>query len=113
MRVLMQRVLQKYGTQAQLIHEGVCASVWVVFHSSNSKNWQNMDKLYCPLGQIPRGQYLCFLPAGTAVVGDFLQIQGEEYRFCAVEEMRMGQQSIYQWCLLTRKGGEDTWEWTE
>lgn len=113
MQAMMQRILQKYGAQVQIIHGEEEKWVKVMFHSSNSKNWQNMDKLYCHLGQIPRGQYLCILPAGTAAVGDSLRVDGEEYRFCVVEDMRMGQETVYQWSLLTREGGEDTWGWTQ
>lgn len=113
MERLMQRLLRMYGTQVQIIHEGKENTIHVIFYSSNSKSRENMEKRYCPLGQIPDGQYVCILPAGTAAVDDWLKVDGESYRFCRVEDMRMGQQTLYQWSLLTRKGGDEAWEWTE
>lgn len=113
MRALVQRVLQKYGTDAVVVKADSRVETKVFFHSSNSKSWQNMETLYCPLGQIPRGQYVCILPAGTAAAGDTLQIDGEEYAVCRAEDMLVGAEAVYQWSLCTGKGGEDTWTWEE
>lgn len=109
MRTLVQRVLQRYGTDAVIVKADTQVQTRAFFHSSNSKSWQNMEKLYSPLGQIPRGQYVCILPAGTAEAGDTLQISGKEYVICRAEDMTVGAEAVYQWSLCTGKGGDSIW----
>lgn len=113
MREFLNRIFQHYGTRAILTADGAEKQIRVFFQGTNSKSWQNMEKHYCPLGQIPRGQYLCLLPAGTASEGNTLQVDGRDYRICRVEDMLLGPDALYQWGLCVEKGGEDTWALTE
>lgn len=113
MRRLLERVFRLYGKHAMLISGSEQKKVTVFFQGSNSKSWQNMERVYGPLGEIPRGQYLCFLQPGMAAVGDTLTLDGKAYRICRVEEMTAGTGAMYQWCLCAGKGGEDTWALTE
>lgn len=69
--------------------------------------------MFLPLGEIPRGQYICVLPTGMAAVGDILRIGGKAYLICRVEEMAVRTGSVYQWALCEEKGREDTWGLTE
>lgn len=105
---LLERAFGLYGREALLTSGGTQKRVKAFFQGSNSKSWQNMQRVYGPLGEIPRGQYLCFLQPGTAAEGDSLEMDGKAYRICRVEDM-----AAYQWCLCTEKGGEDTWALTE
>ena len=105
---LLERAFGQYGREVLLISGGTQKLVKAFFQGSNSKSWQNMERVYGPLGEIPRGQYLCFLQPGTAAVGDGLVVDGKAYRICRVEDM-----VAYQWCLCTEKGGEDTWALTK
>ena len=113
MRQLLERVFGLYGQDALLTSSDTQNTVQVFFQGSNSKSWQNMERVIGPLGEIPRGQYLCFLQPGMASVGDTLSMETGDYRICRVEEMTVGTQVMYQWCLCMRKGGEDTWALTE
>lgn len=106
--MLLEWIFRLYGKPGVLRAKGEQKQVRVFFQGSHSKSWQNMQRVYGPLGEIPRGQYLCYLLPGTAVEGDTLTLEGKAYRICRVEDM-----AVYQWCLCTRKGGEDTWALTE
>lgn len=109
MRRMLERTFARYGREVVLTSHGVQKTVKAFFQGSRSKSWQNMQRVYFPLGEIPRGQYLCYLLPGTAVAGDLLTVGGETYEVCRVEEMWALGQSMYQWCLCAGKGGEDTW----
>lgn len=113
MRRLLERVFGLYGKNAVLISGSVQKQVKVFLQGSNSKSWQNMQRVYSPLGEIPRGQYLCLLQPGVATEGDTLMLDGKAHRICRVEEMTAGSNAMYQWCLCTGKGGADTWALTE
>ena len=58
MRRMMDKVLQRYGIQAQVEHEGRTEAVRIFFQPSTSKSWQNMEPVMGPLGKVPGGQYL-------------------------------------------------------
>lgn len=80
--------------------------VSVIFQSINSRSWQNTDHRHSPLGQIPRGQYICMLPAGTAAsAGDRLQVDESSYEIRRLEKMRMGSQTVYLWGLCVEREG--------
>lgn len=112
MRALMDRLLGRYGMEAVITTENGSFCARVFFHSVNSRSWQNMERAFCALGEIPRGQYICVLPAGADVTaGDTVSVGGRDYRICRVEEMAMHTGAVYQWSLCMEKGGEDTWEW--
>ncbi len=105
MRKTMQRVFACYGTDAILWDGEKRAEVKVFFQSVNSKSWQNMESAVHPLGYLPRGQYVCMLPAGTAVeAGHTLTVEGTNYVVCRVEDMPVSPQPVYRWALCTGKG---------
>lgn len=101
----MDRLLKRFGQQAVLYTKGAQTTVWVVFQSVNSRSWQNMEHGYSPLGRIPRGQYLCILPAGVpGQVGDSLILRGTEYEIRKLENQYLGSQVVYVWGLCVEKG---------
>ena len=101
----MDKLLKGLGQQAQLYSEGKLTTVWVVFQSVNSRSWQNMEHGYSPLGRIPRGQYLCILPAGVeAQAGDSLILRGTEYEIRKLENVYLGSRVVYIWGLCVEKG---------
>ena len=105
MRKWMERLIQRIGPPAMLYSKGAHSQIQVIFQSVNSRSWQNMEHGYSPLGRIPRGQYLCILPAGgPAQVGDSLILRGIEYEIRKLENKYMGAQVIYVWGLCVEKG---------
>ncbi len=110
MRLLMDQVFDRYGSNAVLTSQAGVKHLKVFFHSVNSRSWQNMERMFSPLGEIPRGQYICILPiAGGAKAGDQLEVMDKIYILRRVEEMFAQGQGIYCWSLCVEKGGENTW----
>ena len=105
MRYWMDRILERYGQPGTVFSGGGSRTVQLILQSVRSLSWQNMDHRHCPLGEIPRGQYICLLPADTAAdEGDDLMVEGTEYTFRRVERMKTGEETIYLWCLCVEKG---------
>ena len=105
MKQWMDRLFDKFGQHAILYTKNGYYELQVVFQSVNSRFWQNMEHVYSPLGRIPRGQYLCMLPAGVkAQEGDHLTLQGREFDIRKLENMYMGSKIIYVWGLCVEKG---------
>lgn len=110
MRDLMDQVFDRYGTAAVILSEAGQQEVKAFFHSVNSRSWQNMERMFFPLGEIHRGQYICVLPAGAAATaGDTVVLMGKSYKLRRVEEMFVKGESIYRWGLCVEKGGDDNW----
>ena len=96
----------RYGTELTIGENTVRG----FFFSINSQSWQNMDQVYSALGEIPRGQYICVLPADVAVAaGNTVQVGQKTYQFRRVEDMRFRDDTIYRWCLCVERGGDDPW----
>lgn len=101
----MERILRCFGQQATLYSKGVVTKIQIIFQSVNSRSWQNMEHGYSALGRIPRGQYLCILPAGSpAQVGDSLILRGIEYEIRKLENKYLGSRIVYVWGLCVEKG---------
>ena len=113
MKRILEDVFARYGRDVALISHGVNKTVKAFLQSSRSKSWQNMQRVYFPLGEIPRGQYLCYLLPGTAVAGDLLTVDGQVYEVCRAEEMWALGKAMYQWCLCVGKGGTEVWDLPE
>ena len=65
---------------------------------------------FVSLGEIPRGQYICILPASvTVTAGNTVGMDGKQYEIRRAEIVRAGAVPVYYWCLCVEKGGEDLW----
>lgn len=103
---MFERLFWRYGTELRLKKSFVKG----FFFSVNSRSWQNMERIFGPLGEIPRGQYICVLPITASVTaGDHFSVGRKSYTIRRAEEVRAKGESIYYWCLCVEKGGEDTW----
>jgi hypothetical protein len=110
MRNLMDQLFRRYGTDAVILRGDDRQEVKAFFHSVNSRSWQNMERMFFPLGEIHRGQYICVLPiSAQAGAGDTLRINGCFFMLRRVEEMFVKGQSVYRWCLCVEKGRDDNW----
>jgi hypothetical protein len=111
MRKMMDSALARYGTAAILQNAAGSQTVNVFFHSINSTSWQNMDREFSPLGEIPRGQYVCILPAHVQIAAeDTLLIGDRAYLVRKAEQMDLFSGPIYYWALCVEKGCEDAWD---
>ena len=96
--------IKRFGQQAVLYAAEQPNPVWVVLQAVQSRSWQNMEGAFSPLGQIPRGQYLCILPAGTpGGEGNILRLQGKCYEIRRLEPVYYGTQTAYLWGLCVEK----------
>ena len=110
MRKLMDSVLNRYGIAAKIQNAAGEQTVNVFFHSINSTSWQNMERAFFPLGEVPRGQYICVLPADAQLAPeDTLLVDDRAYLVRKVERMRLFTGPMYHWALCVEKGCEDTW----
>lgn len=106
MKRLVDRIFARYGQTALLGGKRVKLFFW----STNSVGWQNMDRMFRPLGEIPRGQYALILPADVAAdAGDTVEVADRQYILRRVEKMCLRSGAVYQWGLCVEKGSEDTW----
>lgn len=110
MRHIMDSVLDRYGQKAVLENSAGQQIIKVFFHSVNSRSWQNMERMFFPLGEIPRGQYICVFPVEAEVAaGDDVTVSGRVYKVRRVEEMAFSGERVYRWSLCVEKGGDDQW----
>ena len=110
MRQTMDGVFERYGQKAVITNSTGQQKVNVFFHSVNSRSWQNMERMFFPLGEIPRGQYICVFPMEAIVAaGDDVTVMGRVYKVRRVEEMAFSGESVYRWGLCVEKGGDDQW----
>ena len=106
MRQVFDRLFARFG-RSFLLGENTITGF---FYSVNSRSWQNMEQMVGPLGEIPRGQYICILPADvTVAAGDTVQVGQTAYRIRRAEAMWAGDEMVYHWCLCVEEGGEDQW----
>ncbi len=110
MKTLMDKVLSRYGTSAVLQNAVGEQRIKVIFHSVNGHAWQDLERVFSPLGEVPRGKYVCILPADVmAEPEDTLTVCGRRYLLRRVEEMLLREDSVYRWALCVEKGSEDRW----
>ena len=110
MKKRMDGVLSRYGMPATLQTAEGEQKLKVFFYSINSNSWQNMQRQFAPLGEVPRGQYICVLPADAmAEPEDTLIVADRAYLLRRIEDMAMFTGAVYRWALCVEKGSEDTW----
>lgn len=107
MKELMDGVLERYGTPATLRTQEAETAMQVIFHPVSSSAWQNMQRVFSPLGEVPRGKYFCVLPAAASPAPeDTLVVGGVSYLLRRVEKVWLLSDVMYQWALCVEKGSE-------
>lgn len=103
----MDSVLRRYGVTAQV---QTCAGVQTVkafLRSVTSDAWQNVERVFSPLGETPRGRYICLLPAAVDIAAeDTITIRDKCYLVRRVEEIAAFADVVCRWCLCVEKGGD-------
>ncbi len=107
---LFARLFRRYGMTLRLEDGKGSYETWGVLFSVNSRSWQNMERAFISLGEVPRGQYICILPTSITVASGNTVTDGEKiYEIRRSELVRAVETPVYYWCLCVEKGGEDTW----
>ena len=110
MEALFRRLFGRYGVELSLSDGAEIQTVAGVFFSVNSRSWQNMERAFVSLGEVPRGQYICILPSSVRVAAGYsVSLDGETYEIRRAEIVRAGATPVYYWCLCVEKGGDDQW----
>lgn len=105
MRKWMERVFARYGTEALLETAQGAQSVHILFRAVRSDARSYAQQEFLPLGNIPRGRYICLLPIhAEATPGATLTVRGRAYLLRQVEEMAVFTEPVGQWCLCVEKG---------
>jgi hypothetical protein len=110
MRTLVEKVLHRYGTPVLLRRFTGDTVLYGIMQHTASLGWQNMQPVYSPLGEIPRGQYLLMVPVEPLLEkGDILRREEKWYTVRRVERVWHRDQPIYCWCLCEERGKVDNW----
>lgn len=106
----IEKVLRRYGSSLILRRSDKTVCFHGFLQHSGSKSWQNMERSFGPLGEIPRGQYVLLAPLDPELKEGDTLVQGTlETAICRLETVTVGDKAVYRWGLCTKKGGEDTW----
>lgn len=110
MRQLVEKLIRRCGTTVTVYHEGIKTETRGIFMPTTSRSWQNMQHVYSPLGETPRGQYN-YIGALEPVAekGDVLEVGGRRYLLRRVEIVRDARGPVYRWGLGVERGGDDNW----
>ena len=107
---LIDKVMNRYGSQIVLQREESRITFRGFLHHTASKDWHNMEKVFSPLGQIPRGQYAVLAPPTMQLqVGDILNCNGKSYALRRVETVLFRDTPIYCWGLCVERGSATKW----
>ena len=110
MREIIERIIADYGSTVTAAENGGERSFRAFLQPVTSKSWQNMERVFGPLGEIPRGQYLYIGPAEQDISGaDHLRCGGVDYIVRRAEPILVGDEALYLWGLCVRKGADDPW----
>ena len=110
MRQIIERIIEDYGAAVTAVQGGQSRRFRAFLQLVTSKSWQNMERVFGPLGEIPRGQYLYIGPAAQDISdADHLQCGGVDYIVRRAEPIYVGDEALYIWGLCVRKGAEDPW----
>ena len=78
MRRTIERILRKYGTSILLRRGDGDRTFYGFMQHTASLGWKNMQPVYSPIGEVPRGQYLLMMPLEPLLKkGDIVLLQTE------------------------------------
>lgn len=107
---MIDSVLNGYGSTVTKGQGQAQVSFRAFLQPVTTKSWQNMQRVFGPLGEIPMGQYLFLGPAEQAIAaGDCLQCNQLDFIVRRADTILIGDEAVYIWGLCVQKGAEDTW----
>ena len=110
MRAVIESIIESYGSTVTAVQNAREQSFRAFLQPVTSKSWQNMERVFGPLGEIPRGQYLYIGPAARDVSqAEDLRCGGAGYLVRKTEPILVGDEALYLWGLCVRKGAAAPW----
>ena len=107
MQKVVERILSQYGNTITLRRAEEDTVFRGFLNHTGSHSWQNMQKKYGPLGELPGGQYVLLAPREPLLKwGDLLLVDGKRYRIRRLEREILSGTALCQWGLCVEEGGE-------
>ncbi len=110
MRSIIEAIIENYGSTVTAVQGAAEHSFRAFLQPVTGKSWQNMEKAFGPLGEIPRGQYLYLGPAARDIAEtDHLRCGGKDYLVRRAEPILVRDEALFIWGLCVPKGADDPW----
>lgn len=104
------QVLHRYGDRLVRMREGTGIEFRGFLQPPGSRGRQNMEYDYCPLGEVPRGQYILLAPIESELaVGDKLVRGSLNVIIRRLETVTALDSPVYFWGLCEETEGDDRW----
>ena len=108
MKKLISRLIDRYGTDLTIVTERGRVNRKGFLQLVASKSWQNMERMLCTGGEIPRGQYLYIGDADLELKGrDVIMTGGKNYIVRRADFIVYRSEPIFVWGLCVEGG--DIW----
>lgn len=105
MELVLERILERYGTELIWIHGGCEEPVRGFFQPVTSRSWQKLLRQVTPLGEASTGRYVYIGSASRELqAGDSLRVGQREYRVRRTEWIYDHEGPAYLWALCVQRG---------
>ncbi|MBO2527029.1 MAG: hypothetical protein CW335_02475 [Clostridiales bacterium] len=110
MKDLIARLINEYGSDATVSVGGAITTTKMFFQLVTSKSWQNMERMICSGGEIPRGQFLFIAPPEIGIHGaDLVTLDGRNFIVRRADAIIYRNERLFIWGLCVEGGGADPW----
>lgn len=108
--VSIQKILERYGNRINRWRGAQSVTFRGFLQHSAAKSQRNMKREFCPLGEVPGGEYVLLAPTDVSLsVGDILEQGSLKVVLRRVEAMVVKDRQVYQWGLCEQTGGDQSW----
>ncbi len=77
------------------------------FQAGHSRSLQTLERIFTPLGEVPRGQFVCYFPADARVQAlDRLEFMGRCFDIYRAEPIYHRNRVVYIWALCAERSQE-------
>ena len=111
MEDVIRRVIQNYGNSVRVVYSPEnYLDVKAFLQLVTSKNWQNVERMLPPGGEIKRGQFPYIGPPDVPVLGCLrLETGGRVFRVRRADLIFYRDAPLFIWGLCVEGGPEDPW----
>ena len=108
MKQAIASILRRYGTDVNLVQNGVQETVSAFFQPCTARTAAAAQRDFGPLGEMPGRSYLYIGPAKPAIKPeDEITVADRAYTVRCAEIMPNRMEPLYCWGLCVRKGEEE------
>lgn len=110
MKQMMERILAAYGSPAEVIQEnGSTSPVRAFVQPVTERYWKELRQVKM-LGEVQLGSWLYIGPAEELLAdGQEVRCRDEAFVTMRAEVLCIGEEALYTWALLRKKGGDAPW----